>query len=354
MSSVLTKILSDDFMWSAMTGNLRGSKRSSKDFININCPMCVQRGESADTRHRCGIKRFPNMIFVNCFNCKFKAMYVVGESLSKTFRNFLLSIGLSDTEVKKLNFKAFEYSKFLNGERLEDMDNVIFTPNFQEKELPPKSKLICDLVEDDEVNEDLIDVLTYLDTRGDVIFNYPNYYWSPEMPRRFIIPYYFRNKIVGYTGRTIDPSDEKNTKYLKSADQENYLYNNQVLYDHKRKYIILVEGPLDAMSIDGVALLGSTINDNQAQWLNNSGKEIILLGDNDSSGKKLIDKAIEYNWHVAFPRLKDGSGTNNWWELNVKDAAEAAHKYGKLYTIQSILQTKTNNKLEIEIKRKLL
>ena len=49
------------------------------------------------------------------------------------------------------------------------------------------------------------------------------------------------------------------------------------------------------------------------------------------------------NWYVSFPK----------WDPDIKDAADASKKYGKLYTLFSVIQAKTNNKLDISIRRKM-
>jgi DNA primase len=111
-----------------------------------------------------------------------------------------------------------------------------------------------------------------------------------------------------------------------------------------RKFIILVEGPFDAIAVDGVAVLGSTLNKNQIAWLNAADKEIIVLPDREARNQDLIDCAIEQKWSVSFPN----------WEKNIKDAADASKIYGKLYTIFSVIKFRTNSELQIKMKRQLL
>ena len=59
--------------------------------------------------------------------------------------------------------------------------------------------------------------------------------------------------------------------------------------------------------------------------------------------QKLINQAIEFGWNVAFPE----------WEDNVEDVADAVSKYGRLFTIQSILKTTESSKFKIDLKRKM-
>ena len=54
-------------------------------------------------------------------------------------------------------------------------------------------------------------------------------------------------------------------------------------------------------------------------------------------------KAIEFGWSVAFPE----------WDDHVGDVADAVSKYGRLFTIQSILNSTESNRLKIDLKRKM-
>ena len=74
------------------------------------------------------------------------------------------------------------------------------------------------------------------------------------------------------------------------------------------------------------------------------GKDVIVVPDQDNAGSKVIDTAIEYGWSVAFPD----------WEDNIKDVSDAVDKYGKLYTLWSIINSAQQSKIKIELMRKKL
>ena len=74
------------------------------------------------------------------------------------------------------------------------------------------------------------------------------------------------------------------------------------------------------------------------------GKRIILGTDRDEPGKELIDKALALGWEVSFPD----------WAPDIKDAADAVARYGRVATLQSIIDSATNNKIKIEVKAKML
>ena len=105
----------------------------------------------------------------------------------------------------------------------------------------------------------------------------------------------------------------------------------------------MTEGPFDAITISGVSILGSEINDIQQELINNLNRQVIVVPDRDAPGEKLVNQAIEFGWSVAFPE----------WDNKVEDVADAVLKYGRLFTIQSILKTTESNKFKIDLKRKM-
>ena len=113
--------------------------------------------------------------------------------------------------------------------------------------------------------------------------------------------------------------------------------------DWSRKFVLVTEGPFDAITISGVSILGSEINDTQRELIEGLNRQIIVVPDRDAPGEKLINQAIEFGWSVAFPE----------WDNKVGDVAEAVKKYGRLFTIQSILKTTEKSKLKIDLKRKM-
>jgi hypothetical protein len=355
---MLSKVVHDDFVWSAITGALSGKRRvSNTQFININCPMCVLRGESADRKQRCGIKHNPDGVGVSCFNCGFASRFKTGETLSKNMKLFLGAIGVPSREVQHINHKALQYRRLIaNSPEAMAIIPTINRPQFQPSSLPPGAKTLSQWASDGVTDPDFFAVVEYLFGRGEAISEAMDYYWTPDtdnaMNRRILIPFKFNGQIVGWTGRLVDRATEKMPKYWSSVPS-NFLFNHEML-ESDCKFIILEEGPFDAIATDGVATLGAKLTDEQAHWLNTTGKTIIVLADRDKGGQRHIDHALQHNWMVSFPKLKDGHGFQNWWHSDVKDAAEASKRYGKLYTVRSIIESATSSKIEIGVKRRML
>jgi DNA primase len=181
-------------------------------------------------------------------------------------------------------------------------------------------------------------------THSRKIDNKYTFYWTPEtqynLNKRVIIPFTWRNEIIGYTSRIFD--DTVKPKYH-SSYEPNYVFNT----DRQRKdskFVIVAEGPFDAMAVDGIAVLSNECSEIQADIIDSLGREVIVVPDSDRAGAKLIDQAIEFGWSVSFPV---------WLETH-KDIASAVEAYGKLFVVKSILEAKQTNRLKIELRKKKL
>jgi DNA primase len=108
------------------------------------------------------------------------------------------------------------------------------------------------------------------------------------------------------------------------------------------KFVIVTEGILDAMCIGGVGILSNNASETQAEIIDTLAREVILVPDRDAAGQKLIDDALEYGWSVSFPE----------WESDVKDINDAVVRYGKLFTLKSIIDAKQTMILKINLMRK--
>jgi hypothetical protein len=104
----------------------------------------------------------------------------------------------------------------------------------------------------------------------------------------------------------------------------------------------VVEGILDALAIDGVAVLHNDLNDLQFRAIASLHREVIVVPDRDSSGMTLVDRAMSYGWAVSFPE----------WDSDVNDVADAVKKYGRLNTLITITESAITNSLKIKLKRK--
>ncbi len=282
-------------------------------------------------------------ISYHCFNCGFKSSYVIGRKLTYKMRQFMGYIGIPDDTIKKLAIEAMREEE--SGSTYQKKKFV----NFKKKTLPKNTHKLDVWLEKylgnnlTQLQSQQIDrLLKYLESRGIgpdwYQFMYsPDPYW--DVDKRLLIPFLWKGDVVGFTGRMFEQSDK--VKYYTDV-QPGYVFNMDA-QDWTRKFVIVTEGPFDAIAVSGVSILGSEINDTQRELIDGLGRQVIVVPDRDAPGEKLINQALEFGWSVAFPE----------WDKTVGDVAEAVLKYGRLFTIQSILKTTESSKLKIDLKRKM-
>jgi len=335
-------------------------KQTPSGWIKFNGVCCLHNHEKRhDTKQRAGLMiTADGTITYNCLNCGFKTSWSRGHTLSVKMKQLLDWCGASTEDIKKIQFFLFQLKARMEDSKETEHKKFEFFTDFKEVSLPSNTKAFKDWINDPNIsNEEIIhfnNVFEYVCNRGDDILESYDFHWSPSkdnnLYKRVIIPFKYRDKIVGWTARSIEPNTK--LRYYTNT-QPNYLFNNEVLYRFDRKYIIIVEGPFDAIAIDGVATLGGKISKQQVEWIKRSRKEIILLPDRDLKNSVLMETAIENGWSVSWPWSsydKETSQVREYWERDVKDASDAVKKYGRLYTLRSIIDSKTNSELEIKMK----
>jgi hypothetical protein len=240
-------------------------------------------------------------------------------------------LSIPDDVISQLRLEALK----LDSNNTAEVRSII--PKFDDRALPMDSVAIVDLLDDPP--EKLLPVLEYMVNRKLFPEDYP-FYWTPKIgfSNRLIIPFYKDGACVGYTARAIN--SEANPRYL-SEQQPGYVFNLDNQQDD-RSFVIVCEGPIDAISINGCALMGSEIKDSQNWLLKQLGKEIVLVPDRDHEGPKTVEQALEFGWSVSMPDWPDG----------VKDINDAVIKFGRLATLWLIVSAKESNSLKIQLKAK--
>ena len=72
-----------------------GRKKTPSGWISFNAPCCVHNGETADKKKRGGIMNSADgTVSYHCFNCGFKASYIIGRKLTYKMRQFMSYIGV--------------------------------------------------------------------------------------------------------------------------------------------------------------------------------------------------------------------------------------------------------------------
>ena len=311
--------------------NLPGKvKKSSSGWQSFNAPCCVHNGETQDKRGRGGIILNGEAISYNCFNCGYKTGWQPGRPLSRKLRQLMDWLGTPESDIKRLVLTAIQLKETAIEQNLIP-EEIEFT--FEKKDFPEQSS---PLASDNKL------ILEYLHKRGLDENDYP-YYWTPitetKFDRRVIIPFFWQDEIVGYTARL---AVRGNPKYFTSTPA-GYVFNMD-RQTEDRKFVIVTEGPFDAIAIEGVAILGSDIGDAQVDLIESLNRQVIMVPDNDSAGNKLITQAMKYNWDVSFPT----------WYDTCKDINEAVLNYGKMFTLKNILDNVQSTRLKIQLHQKRL
>lgn len=302
-------------------------KNTPSGWTKFNAVCCPHNGNTPDTRQRGGIIKNGDGVSYHCFNCGFKASYQAGRHLTRKMKQLLQWLGAPDDAINKISLEALKIES--DEKELE----AVSLPTLPDKELPADCKTLEQALMSDP--EAVINVADYILSRGFDIRG--NWMWSPELPDRLIIPFRYEGRIVGYTGRKI--TDGK-PKYL-SEQTPGYVFNLDAQNNDKPN-VLVVEGPLDALSIGGVAILGADIMDKQAMLINRLGKRVIVIPDRDPDGYRTVERAIELGYSVSMPDWADG----------VKDCNDAIRTHGDLWTNYLIMQSVESTELKIKLRAK--
>ena len=312
------------------------TKSSPSGWTSFNAPCCQHRGHKPDTRKRAGMRFDGNGIVYNCFNCKFTTGWQPGSPFGEKMKTLSRWLGAGDDIIKEMIFEALK----TENEDFSITDYSKSYVSFEDKPLPEGSLPLKEWIQvnDSSIEKYISEVVIYLVDRGyDPLDD--NFYWSPESgyESRVIIPFRYQGRIVGNTARKVSKG---NPKYL--SDQHPHFVFNIDAQQENQRYIFVCEGPFDALAVGGVALLTNDIAEQQARMINSLGGEVIVIPDQDTAGLVLFDRAAELGWSVAVPN----------WNSDVKDAADAVQKYGKLFVVVDAIQTAQKGTIKINMAKK--
>lgn len=290
-------------------------KISNSGFYSLKCPICN------DYKYRLGIKFEAGNVVTNCFNCAYKAVYEAGsKNISNKLRKLLILLGVEESEIEK-----FEGNHFLESKN-NPVDKTITVESLSKKQfntpvqpLPDGSVLL-----ENSNDESALDIAEYLQRRKMLDTGYPFYVAEKRYPRRVIIPFYRNGKIIFWQGRTIDDVDPRYVGC--DAPKEAIIFNYDALYRDYGKPLFVCEGVFDALSINGISLIGSTLNETKIDILKACRRPIIFVLDPDKNGKILGEKVLDCGWQITF--TPEGS----------EDVNHSITKYGKLFTIYTLMK----------------
>lgn len=316
-------------------------------WISGNCPMCAARGHKPDKRKRGGIMFSDDKFQYNCFNCGYKTGWSPGRKINDRLKDLLVQFGADTAQIQRVNFELLKEQEnadvakqFIDKEKTDEYVHI----NWKEATLPPNSQRL-DSVDTNSLSpenfEKFVAAVEYINSRN---LNFHNdWYWTDynETPyrnfaNRIILPFRHQGNIVGFTARWVgEPPNKETPKYFLSSPK-NFVYNLDAQTD--KKYVIVTEGQLDALITGGIAVNGATPSYTQLSIIDQLGKEVIVLPDADKASMSMVRAALKRGWAVSFPE----------WE-NCKDAGDAVQKYGRLFTVRSILDSTETNSTKIQV-----
>jgi hypothetical protein len=321
-------------------------KQTPSGWKKRNCMLCHLRGQSMDKRERFGIIDIEGGMNINCFNCGFTTGWRPDSLLGDKMVFFLTALGVPEADVNRLKFEAFREANNIKSKEFKLRGSI--TAKWNEIDLIEDCHSMRFWIENECQDKDFLKAIEYTDKRS--ILDIDKVYWTPSKKRmfnkRFIFPFFYKGKIVGYTGRLSSEPPNKNVPKYLTEMPPSYIYG--VDDQHDREFVIINEGMVDAVVTGGIGVLHNKINVDQANLINSLPGQKILCPDRDKDGDELIQTAIENKWSVAFPHWG-----RNAKDEPVKDASEAVELYGHLLTLKSIIDSRTSGSHAIKMKRKL-
>ena len=313
-------------------------KQNPSGWTSGNCPMCVTNGQSRpDTRGRGGFHFEEDKFQYHCFNCHYKTGWSPGSKINDRLKKLLVQFGADPSAVQRLQLELMREQDIAQTLMVQERRAKLVI-DWAETALPDGCQPFMDYPEPD-IN--WIAAAQYLESRGFDIEDSRLMYSSAKLParmlKRFVIPFYYKGKVVGYTARWIGDPPDGMPKYYNQQPAKNFVYGLDRQHANKET-VILTEGPLDAIITDGISAGTNTISDEQADVILSLNKHIVVLPDADKAGMKMVNAAVKYGWSVAFPDWDD-----------CKDAGDAQMKYGRLFTVRSILDSAVSNPTKIKV-----
>jgi hypothetical protein len=309
-----------------LLNHLPATRSTPNGWQSFNAPCCEHRGHNADRRRRGGVKLTGTGVAYNCFNCRYTTGYTVGGVLGIRFRRLLIWLGVSAAEVNALKIQALRDRELYGDAVVEEQQ----PQEIVEKALPDDSEPLDPIRHPAHCD--------YLAARSIDIGSYSYFVSEQELPQRIIVPFAYRDHLVGYTARAIG---RQRPKYMMNLAMP-YVFG-QDLQQPNWTWCPVVEGAFDAISIGGCAVLGNDISEAQAEQLDSLDRTLVVVPDQDQAGEQLVQAAIDYGWSVSFPE----------WPADIKDVNDAVTRFGALFVTQHIWSTRVAGATQIRLRRKL-
>jgi hypothetical protein len=295
-------------------------QESSTGFRAVRCASCNDHSE------RAGFKFDGETVGYSCFNCAAKFRYEEGSGkLGRSAKRILEAFGISQNQLNEVTGSSF-FNKSQEPKEitLESMAPKVrlFTP---EVALPPKSHPLGSPFAD-ELQAPIIEYL--MKRKIDPLEVQAHFSLDPKFLYRVIMPCMREGKVIYWQARTI--LDGVKPRYMSPGiNKDAVLWGYDNLWRDHDQPLFCTEGIFDAAALNGVALLGSKLNESKLEVLNRCRRRKIVVVDRDDNGGELAQLALENKWEITFP------------PAGVDDVNKSVQKYGRLLTIWTLLKNAT-------------
>lgn len=308
-------------------------------WVNTQCPSC---GDSRGKK-RLGILRTDTGGFrCLCFNggCDFNVNptgWEPGNGFGGRPKELFELLGgdirdVPISELLKRNTKRYDKT----GKEIGTEDKLEIVTRFPEVELPEGTQNILDVYQTNKTARKVYDAI---EERGSFFLDQHPFLWTEEYPYYYIIPYLHYGKVVGYLGRHIYV-DHGPKRFIQRAASD-YMFNQHIIPRYRGKFLPVLESPMDAIALNGVAIRNSRMTEKQINLLKNSGKTPLIIPDcKKQEWMPFVETAKEQGWPVSVPDVFK----------NCKDVGESIKTYGLLYTVREFVGSQTTNYMEAHVK----
>lgn len=292
--------------------------RESKGWFSFKCPICN------DYKFRAGFNFGDDFVKYNCWNCAEQARHHEDwEKMSGKMRHVLSFFGLNKQAIDDELGRKFFVNAGKPKENVSTIKTEVFIYNPPEIPLPPNSYKVSQAPPDDIWKTVAVE---YLNSRG-LDPDKHEYYLSTDKDfrERLIIPYFKDGKVIYWQARHFD--DNNKVRYINpDADKDMIVFGYDKLTDYSVKRMFWSEGVTDGLSIDGGALLGSSLSRTKLELLKRYDKEHIFIVDADENGYKLGMNAIKNGYPIThLTAISD-------------DANKSTQRFGRLWTVNDLMK----------------
>lgn len=310
--------------------NIKFRGVSSHGWNTTYCEVC---GDGSRTKGPRGGWLFNGpAAFYHCFNCGLDGNFdhTREQPYSKNMWNILTAFDIPMNEVQTIvneynlenNFKKQKTKKVVRNVKEIDVPEFFYKLSnasddnpvaqaalklLKEKRISPKSYpfYLSNGKSDGEIREKML---------------------AKSLTNRLIIPFFKRDKLVYYQGRSLD--DKQGKKYLNAeVSRSNIIYGFDKLYSNLDNYLFVTEGFFDAFHLDGVSVQENKLSNAQIDILSQSPRTKVIVPDYNGDSYQLAEQAIELGWGISLP------------EYDYKDTTEAIQNIGKIATLQYIMNS---------------